>query len=287
MKKIAIKQQDSGQRIDNFLIKTIKGVPKSLFYRLLRKGAIKLNGKKVKPEYKLSDGDELSLPEIRSSDKKNIFIPEDKLSILENSVIYENGDILVLNKPAGLAVHGGSKISYGVIDILRAGNKEQYFELGHRLDKETSGCLLIAKNRESLIKVHDLFATRKVGKNYIALVRGIWPKRITTVSKPIDGYEAITKISVLETHDDTTLLLVKPITGRMHQIRIHLAEQGYPILGDKKYGPKDKEFKKLFLHCESLCINISKNREFFAPIDTNKEFFNLLIELGYKYGKRQ
>ncbi len=285
MKKIVVKQQDSGQRIDNFLIKTIKGVPKSLFYRLLRKGAIKLNGKKAKPEHKLLDGDELSLPEIRSSDKKNVFIPEEMLNILENGVIYEDDNTLVLNKPAGLAVHGGSKVSFGVIDILRAGDKEQYFELGHRLDKETSGCLLVAKNKESLLRIHDQFASRKVDKSYIALVRGLWPKKITTISKPIDGYDAITKIKILETHGDTTLLLVKPITGRMHQIRIHLADHGYPILGDKKYGPKDKKFKKLFLHCESLCINIFKSMKFFAPINTNQEFFNLLIESGYKYGK--
>lgn len=268
-----------GQRIDNYLRTFLKGVPKSLIYRILRKGEVRVNKKRVKPEYKLQANDELRIPPVRVSEPSDLPSTKlNKVSSLESHILYEDDWIIVLNKPSGTAVHGGSGLSFGVIEALRSLRPQQKFlELVHRLDRDTSGCLLIAKKRSALKNLHEQLRDRKVDKRYQALVAGEWPANRFKVKAPLlkntlksgerivlvdeEGKPSETRYRILEAFDQATLVEASPITGRTHQIRVHCLHAGHPIAADNRYG--DKEFdertqklglRRLFLHAYSLAF---------------------------------
>ena len=277
---VAITAEHAGQRIDNFLRTFLKGVPKSMIYRILRKGEVRVNKKRIKPEYKLLDGDEIRVPPVRVSEKE---VPEvspklDKVAELERAVIYEDDAILVLNKPSGTAVHGGSGLSFGVIEGLRALRPEaRFLELVHRLDRDTSGVLLVAKKRSALRSLHEQLREKGMQKDYLALVKGQWPSHVKSVKAPLlknilqsgervvrvssEGKPSETRFKVEERYQFASLVKASPITGRTHQIRVHTLHAGHCIAGDSKYG--DEEFsceirdlggKRLFLHAFSFNV---------------------------------
>ena len=268
-----------GQRIDNYLRTFLKGVPKSLIYRILRKGEVRVNKKRVKPEYKLQPNDELRIPPVRVSEPTELPSTKlNKVSTLENHILYEDDCLIVLNKPSGTAVHGGSGLSFGVIEALRALRPQQKFlELVHRLDRDTSGCLLIAKKRSALKNLHEQLRDRKVDKRYHALVDGEWPATRFKVKAPLlkntlksgerivlvneEGKPSETRYRILESFNQATLVEASPITGRTHQIRVHCLHAGHPIAADNRYGDKDFDqrthklgLKRLFLHAHSIAF---------------------------------
>lgn len=275
---ITIDPDHEGQRIDNFLRTLLKGVPKSLIYRILRKGEVRVNKKRVKPEYKLMGGDEIRLPPIRVSETTNQAPSTklDKVATLESHILFEDDVLIVVNKPSGMAVHGGSGLSFGVIEALRALRPTaKFLELVHRLDRDTSGCLLIAKKRSALKHLHEQLRNKTVDKRYQALVHGHWPENRFKVKAPLlknivksgerivsvstDGKESETRYRILETFSQATLVEASPITGRTHQIRVHCQHAGHPIACDSKY--KDDEFNhymaeiglnRLFLHAHRI-----------------------------------
>jgi 23S rRNA pseudouridine955/2504/2580 synthase len=284
-----------GQRIDNYLRTFLKGVPKSLIYRILRKGEVRVNKKRVKPEYKLQPNDELRIPPVRVSEPTDLPSTKlNKVSSLENHILYEDDCLIVLNKPSGTAVHGGSGLSFGVIEALRALRPQQKFlELVHRLDRDTSGCLLIAKKRSALKNLHEQLRDRKVDKRYQALVAGEWPANRFKVKAPLlkntlksgervvlvndEGKPSETRYRILESFNQATLVEASPVTGRTHQIRVHCLHAGHPIAADNRYGDKDFDhrtsklgLKRLFLHAHSLAFihpNTEERVTYKAPLE--------------------
>ncbi len=275
---VEINQEQAGQRIDNFLITYLKDIPKSHIYRVLRRGEIRVNKGRIKPTYRLQEGDQIRLPPLQHQARETILPNLNQVRVLEQHILYQDERLLVLNKPAGMAVHGGSGISFGVIESLRAlYPNAPFLELVHRLDRETSGCLMIAKKRSILRELHTLLRESKIKKQYTALVKGHWPRRQQMVTLPLaknylqsgerivrvsdEGKASRTHFEIIRTFSKTTLLCVTPITGRTHQIRVHTAQTGYPIVGDSKYGNPvfnqymaDKQLKRLFLHAAKLDI---------------------------------
>ena len=293
---ITVDPELEGQRIDNFLRTLLKGVPKSLIYRILRKGEIRVNKKRVKPEYKLLANDELRIPPIRVSEPSEVPSTKlDKVASLEQHILFEDEHLIVLNKPSGTAVHGGSGLSFGVIEALRALRPEQKFlELVHRLDRDTSGCLLIAKKRSALKSLHEQLRDKQVDKRYQALVAGQWPDNRFKVKAPliknilksgermvsvneVEGKPSETRFRILNQYQQATLVEASPITGRTHQIRVHCLHAGHPIACDDKYGDNvfdtymhNLGLNRLFLHAHSLSfIHPASNERvnFSAPLD--------------------
>ena len=285
----------AGQRIDNYLRNQLKGVPKTLIYRILRKGEVRVNKGRIKPEYKLQAGDLVRVPPLRLAERDEPApLAQGLLERLEAAIVYEDKALIVLNKPAGIAVHGGSGLNYGVIEAfrqLRPDAKE--LELVHRLDRDTSGLLMIAKKRSMLRHLHQELRGDGVDKRYMALVRGRWETGKKQVNAPLlkntlrsgermvevtdEGKEALTLFKVLRRFGDfATLVEARPITGRTHQIRVHARHAGHAIAGDSKYG--DEEFsreirelggKRLFLHAYALKVPLPDGGELSleAPVD--------------------
>lgn len=276
---LTVTDANEGQRIDNFLIRYLKGVPKSKLYSILRRGEVRVNKGRVKADYKLQIGDQIRVPPVRITQRNSSpqVSPGLEQRLLE-AILFEDERLLVINKPAGLAVHGGSGISLGLIEALRALRPEfHYLELVHRLDRDTSGCVMLAKKRSMLRYLHEQLRLGNIDKRYWALVNGRWPKRCTVVSAPLqknvlqsgermvrvdeEGKKSITEFSIVDNFPGVTLVEAKPITGRTHQIRVHALSAGHPLLGDEKYGLDDankrmreKGLKRLFLHAIKLTI---------------------------------
>ncbi|MEJ6516010.1 MAG: RluA family pseudouridine synthase [Pseudomonadales bacterium] len=275
---VEVDAESDGQRIDNFIAKFLKGVPKSRIYRCLRKGEVRVNGGRVKPSSKLVAGDKVRIPPIRISQTETPTASSGLLDKLYNSIVYEDDRMLVVNKPCGLAVHGGSGISIGVIEGMRQLRpEEKNLELVHRLDRDTSGCLMISK-KSSILKKLQSFLVKKdeLEKHYQTIVHGRWSKRKQHVDLPLqkntlssgerisrvhaDGKQSLTRFSVEQQNESFSLLNVQPITGRTHQIRVHCAHLGHPIVGDPKYGAEqlDQSLKpkpgRLMLHAAKLII---------------------------------
>jgi len=291
---ITITSDFIGQRIDNFLITRLKGVPKTHIYRILRKGEIRVNKKRIKPSYHLAENDQVRLPPIRLAEK-NILTPDRKLmTILSNRILYEDNALLIINKPSGWPVHGGSGVKLAIIETLRCMYpKSPHLELAHRLDADTSGCLILSKKRSVLKELHELLRSGKIRKIYWALTKGHWTPSQFRVEVPLhkshlssgermvrvhrDGKPSLTKFNPLKSFNDVMLVEAVLETGRTHQIRVHAQYAGHPIAGDDKYG--DKEFNKLmrkrglrrlFLHAYSIEFILPSTKQHIkinAPLD--------------------
>lgn len=282
-----INEDLAGQRIDNYLRTRLKGAPKTLVYRILRKGEVRVNKGRVKPDYRLQAGDSIRIPPVRLAEPDEpVLVGQGILQALESNILYEDKALIVVNKPAGLAVHGGSGLSFGVIEAMRQLRPDcPQIELVHRLDRDTSGCLMIAKKRSMLRHLHAALRGDGVDKCYQALVRGRWPASTKRVHAPlqknnlrsgermvevnVEGKESLTEFKVLRRFGElATLVEARPITGRTHQIRVHAKHAGHPIAGDPKYG--DDEFslkirelggKRLFLHAVSLSVELPDGQQ--------------------------
>ncbi len=289
-----VSPDQAGQRIDNYLLRELKGVPKSHIYRLLRRGEVRVNKGRSKPEYRLVEGDLVRIPPVRTAVRDATSPREGLLQRIESAIIHEDERVLILNKPSGMAVHGGSGIQHGVIEALRAARpKAPFLELVHRLDRETSGCLVIAKKRSALRNLHELLRTGQVEKQYLALVKAPWRKGKQTVTaalrkNQLKGGERIVEVDAAgkpartlftprNHYPAATLLEVDLDTGRTHQIRVHAQHLGFPLAGDEKYG--DATFnrmlrayglRRLFLHAHRLRFQESVDHpviEVLAPLD--------------------
>lgn len=283
---LVVAPEYAGQRIDNFLRTQLKGVPKTLIYRILRKGEVRVNKGRIKPEYRLQADDVVRIPPLRLAEvNEPVPVATSLLERLEAAIVHEDKGLIVLNKPSGIAVHGGSGLSFGVIEALRQLRPEATeLELVHRLDRDTSGLLMIAKRRSMLRHLHQALRTDGVDKRYLALVRGHWESGKKQVSAPLlkntlrsgermvevnpEGKEALTLFRVLRRFGDfATLVEASPVTGRTHQIRVHARHAGHPIAGDAKYG--DDAFsqairalggKRLFLHAYALKVPLPEGK---------------------------
>ena len=277
---LEITEDQAGQRVDNFLLARLKGVPRSHVYRILRRGEVRVNRGRIKPHYRLRAGDRLRLPPVRRREAGTLRPPAALLERLERAILYEDERLLVLDKPAGVAVHGGSGLSFGVIEALRTLRPgAPYLELVHRLDRDTSGCLLVAKRRSALRALHGLLREGRMDKRYLALVRGAWPggphrvdvplrknvlasgERVVRVSEA--GKAAQTEFTARWTGEDVTLVEVRLLTGRTHQIRVHAAHAGHPLAGDERYGDaafnralRRAGLRRLFLHAWSVALEM-------------------------------
>lgn len=313
-----INEDVAGGRIDNFLIGILKGVPKSMVYRIIRKGEVRVNKKRIKPEYKLQCGDIVRIPPVRVS-QAPVIAPSAKLTNVQklaDSILFENEGVIVINKPARMSVHGGSGVDYGVIEALRSLRPEaRYLELAHRLDRETSGCLIIAKKRSALRKLHEQFREKTMHKQYLALVCGKFPNKIKLVNAPLvknvlssgerfvkvdpnNGKPSITDFNIRQVitstnnqEDVVTLIECAPRTGRTHQIRVHLQYKGYPILGDDKYGIRENDeyysqtygLERMFLHAEKITfVDPIEGKEMTVIAPLTEELSNVLKNIKGK-----
>jgi 23S rRNA pseudouridine955/2504/2580 synthase len=298
VRKVRVDAGSAGQRIDNFLRRMLPGVPKGRVYRLLRRGEVRVNGGRIRAEYKLEEGDEVRIPPVRVSPAGPT--PDGRIAerLLAN-VLYEDKRLLVINKPGGMAVHGGSGISHGVVEALRHARPDlEELGLVHRLDRETSGCLVLAKRRSALRELHALFRDGSVEKNYLALVAGDWQYGEVRIDAPLrvqnrrngerhvvvseDGKAAATRVRLSRTYGVASLVQCNPETGRTHQIRVHLAHAGHPILGDDRYGDEDSNraakragLERLFLHAQSITFPDASGNDlhFTAPLAEDLERF--------------
>lgn len=275
-----VSADEAGQRLDNYLLNQLKGVPKSMVYRIVRKGEVRVNKKRVKPAYRLQAHDQVRIPPVRQ--KPASALPNPKLAQVQRvgaNVVFEDDYLLVVNKPAGVAVHGGSGLQFGVIEALRALRPELHFlELVHRLDRETSGLLLLAKKRSALRRLHEQLREKTMRKKYLALVAGQWPVGRRKVTAPLyknqlqsgerivrasdEGKESLTRFKIRQKYMEATLIEASPVTGRTHQIRVHCQVAGHPIAGDPKYGTDQftgemaaKGLERMFLHASELHLS--------------------------------
>ena len=290
-------EDGAGQRVDNYLTKLLKGVPKSHIYRILRSGEVRVNSRRVGPEHRLQPGDQLRVPPVRVAPRARSAPPAGRLDV---HILHEDEALLVINKPAGVAVHGGSGISHGVIEQLRHGRAAGGFlELVHRLDRDTSGVLLLAKKRSALTALHEQLRTGRVQKYYLALVHGKWRNEKQSVKLALNKYVLASgerRVSVDESGmpshtifrlrqawSEFSLLEAELKTGRTHQIRVHLAHLGYPIAGDYKYGDfalnkilAKQGLKRMFLHARKVVIEHPRSGEeitFEAPLPEDLQSF--------------
>ena len=302
---IEVDESAEGQRVDNFLVKSLKGVPRSHIYRILRSGEVRVNSGRISAAYRLRMGDRVRIPPVRVAAPKSR--PAGRRSRLGETPLFEDEWLLAINKPAGVAVHGGSGVSLGAIEQLRAERPNQPFlELVHRLDRETSGVLLLAKRRRALTEVHAQLRHGQVDKRYQALVSGHWNKGRQSVRLPLrkhvigggerrvavdaEGAAAMTIFKLLGHYDGFSLLEAELKTGRTHQIRVHLSHLGFPIVGDDKYGDFDvnkalekRGLKRMFLHAVSMTLRhpgTGERLRIEAPLPPELEGFVASIKPG-------
>ena len=304
---LTVDEESAGQRLDNYLLRHLKGVPKTHVYRIIRSGEVRLNKGRATADARVAPGDMVRVPPVRVAEAKPTEGPQ-AAPAREFPILLEDEHVLAIDKPAGVAVHGGSGVSFGVIEQLRrARPMAKTLELVHRLDRETSGILLVAKKRSALKHLQDQFRERETGKTYLALVLGDWPDKLKVIDAPLhkylvpggvgegerrvkvvakndpDGMRAITLVKVRERLPGFTLLEVTIKTGRTHQIRVHLASQGHPIAGDEKYGEFDRNkalhkqgLKRMFLHAWRLQFThpaSGERVELHAPLPADLQAF--------------
>jgi 23S rRNA pseudouridine955/2504/2580 synthase len=271
---------EAGQRIDNFLMRHFKTVPRSRVYRLLRKGEVRVNRRRIDAEYRIQEGDEVRLPPVRIDPVGEPGRPTDSLmALIETGIVFQDRHLLVIDKPAGVAVHGGSGMSFGVIEALRAARPRETLELVHRLDRDTSGCLMVARDRATLGSLHALIREGGMHKTYLALVSGSWQLGTKRIDAPLAtdnrqhgerhvrvaaaGKDSVSVFKPVQFFGKlATLMEVDIPTGRTHQIRVHAAFAGHPLLGDDKYGERERNaelkqlgLKRTFLHAQSIAFD--------------------------------
>jgi len=277
VRTVEVSGGEDGQRIDNFLLRRAPGVPRSHIYRIIRKGQVRVNGGRIKPTRKLVAGEMVRIPPMHLKSAGEVVVPDALATAVASAVVIEHDDFLVLNKPPGLAVHGGSGLAFGAIDALRQARKEPALELVHRLDRGTSGCLLVARNTGVGRSMQDLFRTRAIKKRYVALVDGVWRGGDKTVDVPLEvnkahagerrvlvsahGKPAISHFKCIYQFDEGALMSIDIETGRTHQIRVHAKHCGHAVIGDTRYGSnsrnatlKRRGLNRLFLHAEFLAF---------------------------------
>ena len=295
---VEIDEDRSGQRLDNYLLSVLKGIPKTRIYQMVRKGEVRINKGRIKPDYKLKTGDLVRIPPIRravvEAEKDYRFI-----SVIEH-IIFEDDLMIAINKPAGLAVHGGSGLTGGLIEALRAHRSDlPYLELAHRLDRDTSGLLMIAKKRSFLRRFQEQLRTKDhLQKHYDLIVHGTWPDHKKRIDLPIqkvilangerisrinpDGKACETRFRVKKRFSNATWLEARLVTGRMHQIRVHATASGHPIVGDTKYGDADKDLQirpnRMMLHASSLSLNARAQ----STLDNPLKAFSVLAPLEHR-----
>ena len=296
VQRIRIAGEQAGQRIDNFLRRELPGLPRSRLYRILRRGEVRVNGGRVRAEYRLKEGDEVRVPPVRIREEGPA-PPEGQAARMAGRILFEDRRLLVLDKPAGVAVHGGSGISHGVIELLRAARPDiRDLSLVHRLDRETSGCLVLAKRRSALRVLHERFRDGAVEKNYLALAGGDWQLGERLVDVPLSvqhrqggerhvvvsehGKPARTRIRLSRRWAAFSLLQCQPLTGRTHQIRVHALHMGHPLAGDERYGDPEVNRRagelglgRLFLHAQSISFPDDRGNDlhFTAPLPDELE----------------
>ena len=283
VKKIVIDVDNSNRRLDNYLMSVLFDIPKSKIYSMIRKGEIRINSGRVKPSSKIQSGDNLRLPPyITIPSKDKIFIPEHLKVLIKKSVIYDDTNFIAINKPIGLAVHGGTDNKFGVISIMRSifGHS---IDLCHRIDKETSGCLVFSKNKKSSKHFYEQLTSRKVNKVYRALLKGRLDKNIEIKTPVGDNHQsAQSKFKIIKKFKDSTYVEVQIFTGRTHQIRVHANEMGHPIINDKKYGDWDhnkktsKKIKRMGLHAHKLSFVDKDSIEINLLADIDETFEDLI-----------
>ncbi|MXY53123.1 MAG: RluA family pseudouridine synthase [Gammaproteobacteria bacterium] len=263
----------AGQRLDNFLIARLKGVPKSRIYRMVRGGEVRVNGGRAKTGQRLAAADRVRIPPHTGADASKPSADLDQLAVaVLHALIHEDEDLIVVDKPSGIAVHGGSGVRAGLVETLRAREPTGRLELAHRIDRDTSGVLVLAKNRRTLLAWHEAFRAGRVRKSYDAVVEGEWPAALRTVRSPLrrltiaggerrmrvaaDGQSARTDFEVVARGEGATHVRAFPKTGRTHQIRVHAASSGHPILGDDKYARGKARGGRLLLHASRLRVEI-------------------------------
>lgn len=288
---VAVPDDHDGQRLDNFLAGRLKGVPRSLVYRICRTGEVRVNGRRAKPDQRLVGGDEVRIPPVRVADKGEAPVaPAAQANRVEAAVVHEDRDFLVIDKPAGVASHGGSGVSFGAIELLRASRPRETLELAHRLDRDTSGILVLTRRRSALTALQAAIREGQVEKRYLALIEGHLPKARLVVDAPLrksvlqggermvrvdeDGKPSRSIFIEVERYDGASLVEVALETGRTHQIRVHAQHIGHPLAGDEKYG--DREFNKamrerglrrLFLHAARFEFALGeRGYSFSAPL---------------------
>ena len=298
VRKVSIDREQAGQRIDNYLRRELPGVPKGRLYRLLRRGEVRVNGGRIRAEYKLQEGDEVRIPPVWINTEGAPPPAKQSAAILDH-VLFEDKRLLVINKPTGIAVHGGSGISHGIIELLRHARPDlRDLSLVHRLDRETSGCLVLAKRRSALRALHEKFREGLVEKNYLGLAIGNWQLGEQLIDAPLlvrhrqggeryvivdeEGKSAQTRISLSRRYGKYSLLQCSPLTGRTHQIRVHAQFAGFPLAGDERYGDLDANYQakkdglpRLFLHAQSIAFPDDSGNEshFTAPLADDLERF--------------
>lgn len=260
-----------GQRLDNFLIRELKPLPRSRIMRMIRRGEVRVNGKRAKVHLKLSEGDRVRVPPIQLEKESYVTVPSWLVDVVRENVIYEDERLIAVNKPSGIAVHGGSSVPVGLVDAVRE-FFDKDIQLVHRIDRDTSGCVLFAKTRVALLELHHAFQHQKVIKRYEGIVAGCWPSEVSEISLPLrkfrlpnnerrvevhaDGKSSETKFEVMRTSEHLTWLQIELTTGRTHQIRVHCQHQGHPLIGDSKYASA-LQFKssKMLLHAAYFHFN--------------------------------
>ncbi len=294
---LEVSANESGQRLDNYLLRNAQNVPKTRVYRAIRKGEVRVNKARSKPHYRVQEGDLVRIPPLSITERSDVSRPfRGWERRIREAVMFDDTDLLVINKPTGLAVHGGTGVKHGLIESLRTLFPEQrYLELAHRLDRDTSGIVLIAKNARTLRELHEQLRADRVDKVYWTLVVGKWPAYQKSVSAPLskrhtlsgerivkvsaDGKKAKTEFKVLERFPSASLLEVKPISGRTHQIRVHSQHVGHPILGDTKYHNDSSDeitlslgLKRMFLHAKRIRFRIAgRQYELECPLSAELE----------------
>ncbi|MEM7376820.1 MAG: RluA family pseudouridine synthase [Pseudomonadota bacterium] len=294
MRRVTVDAGRAGQRLDNFLLHAFAGVPRSVVYRLCRTGEVRVNGGRAKPATRLSEGDEVRLPPVRISPRSERRVPDALVERLEQAIVFEDDDLIVLDKPAGVAVHGGSGVAFGVIDALRQARHDtaRQLDLVHRLDRDTTGCLLLAKHPLANRELKQLVASRAVEKRYTALVVGRWPRNLTRIENALlrnrqrggervsavdeSGRDAVTHVTRVDAGSRCTRLELRIETGRTHQIRVHTAGVGHPVVGDPKYGDHraNRHFsgagwRGMHLHSTVLGFSWRGERRFQVPAPAN------------------
>ena len=288
---VAVPEDHDGQRLDNFLAGRLKGVPRSLVYRICRTGEVRVNGRRAKPDLRLAGGDEVRIPPVRVAEKGETPVaPTAQAERVEAAIVHEDRDFLVIDKPAGVASHGGSGVSFGAIELLRAARPRETLELAHRLDRDTSGVLVLTRRRSALTALQAAIREGRVEKRYLALIEGHLPQARLVVDAPLrksvlqggermvrvdaEGKDSRSIFTEIERYGGASLVEVRLETGRTHQIRVHAQHIGHPLAGDEKYGDRDfnkamreRGLKRLFLHAARFEFELGeRGYAFSAPL---------------------